>query len=250
MNRGTLRGFGAPVNSGKPLRTVKIKSGAGTFRPLMANSWVRVTLVGGGAGGGRSANASGGGGQGGGAGQSLTVTIQLPGPVSYAVGAGGLGATVANSLGTSGSNTLFGMLGVLGGKSDGTGGYANREGVLTYAAGPFIAGGGGGKNAGGVALGGRAPGFPTAVFTAGDADQPAITAGGGTANGGGGGGCSPYGRGGDGGLGSTTAAAGSTGADGAGYGAGGGGGGGSTSGNSGNGGNGSGGYIIVEELGP
>lgn len=250
MNKGTLPGFGVKPPNDKPIRTVTLTSGTGTFTPLKPNSWCRLTLVAGGAGGSRVAGAtSNSGGQGGGAGQALQVLVRVAGATQYSVGAAGLGAT-AVGLGTSGGSTTFGSLGVLGGSSDGTGGHANREAAGNYAAGPFIAGGGGGRNVSGVVTGGRAAGFPH-ISILNDTDKPivALPGSGGAGNGGGGGGSSLLGRGGDGGNGGTSS--GTPGGDATGYGGGGGGGGGtSSSGVGANGGNASPGVIIIEELGP
>ena len=107
MNRGTLKGFGESGKSGKPIRIVRLSSGAGTFRPLMANSLLIVTLDGAGAGGGGGDGSSGGGA--GGAGARVRKTLRVTGPISYIVGAKGLGGGI-NADGTAGSLTRFGTI--------------------------------------------------------------------------------------------------------------------------------------------
>ena len=68
MNFGMTAAFPGERSTGSALRVVEYTGGSGTFTPLAANSWCRVTIVGGGGGGGRGAtNGAAAGGGGGGA---------------------------------------------------------------------------------------------------------------------------------------------------------------------------------------
>ncbi len=90
---------------GKPKRVVTYTSGSGTFTPLEANSWIRVTLVGGGGGGsGGCFNGSYGyysGLRGGAGGVNVFYFMAVLPSYSYVVGAGGTGATQVGSPGSS-----------------------------------------------------------------------------------------------------------------------------------------------------
>jgi hypothetical protein len=252
-------------SSGKPTLVTALTSGSGTFTPLVSNSWCRITLVGGGGGGARGNTSGSFPNLGGGGGATAYMWRRVAGPVSYSVGAAGVGATANNTSGTGGSVTVFDGVQAAGGSGglpnvsanntpsggiaiEGTAsGAANGSGSMGVSGG---AGGGYDSSLGSV-IGGRGPGFPT-VFVATTANlalwsTPAVTSPGAvvTNNGGAGGGCSVYGKGGNGGDGS--ASAGAVGANAAGYGGGGGGGGAGPT--SGNGGNGSGGLILIEEFG-
>lgn len=149
MNPGLFPGAGDGLLPMRPLRVVTYTSGTGTFTPLAANSWCRVTLVGGGAGGRRGADASGNGGGGGGGGQTVTAWIRISGSVSYAVGSGGLGATASNTWGAGGGQTQLGPLVAFGGYSSSSFGvlYGSAGGGFQADGGPngiSVAGGGGG----------------------------------------------------------------------------------------------------------
>lgn len=245
-----LRGLvSSPVGGGgKPLRVTTYTSGAGTYTPLQANSWVRVTVVAGGSSGAKPSDNSVNAGQGGAAGSTAVAWLCLFGPVSYSVGSRGSGYS---GPGGSGSNV---------------GGRSTFHTVVAYpgdsitgtppAAFHVICGGAGGPAGSGVGQFGkigRAPGIPNyASFTNDLYYGGRGFAGNGSAEGagGGGGGDSMYGAGGNGGNAAITAGGpGFAGADATGYGAGGGGGGCSANGPGGASGNGSGGIIIVEEFG-
>lgn len=249
MNRGTLKGFGESARSGKPIRIVRIASGSGIFRPLVPNSLCVVTVDGGGAGGGGGSNTTGGGG--GGAGARVRKTLRLGGPVSYIVGAKGIGGAI-NTDGTDGSFTRFGTVVASGGnrgRGGGTGGAQGTGGDAASTAANAAndgatAGGGGGPGRGdAIQLSSSAPGFSTGTYQNGQA-----LAGSGTKPGGAGG-DSMRGAGGAGGNGggAGSGAAGNSPSSTAYGGGGGGGGGGTVSGAVG--GDGLGGYIEIEEYG-
>lgn len=245
-----LRGLVSPPVSGggKPLRVTAYTSGTGTYTPLQADSWVRVTVVAGGSSGAKPGDNTPLAGPGGAAGGTAIAWLRLQGPVTYSVGSRGSGYS---GPGGSGSN--------VGGQSifhtvvayPGDGSTATPTTAFHVICGG--AGAPGGNGAGQPGKRGRMAGisnyasFPADVYYGGRA-----FGGGGTAEGAGGGagGDSLYGIGGGGGNGATGAGSpGGAGADATGYGAGGGGGGCSVNGQGGASGNGSGGIIIVEEFG-
>lgn len=243
---------------GGPARVTTYTSGSGTFTPTVANSWCRVTMVSGGGGGSRppdgSAAAGGGGGGGGG---TVIMWLRIAGATDYVVGAGGVGATVANTFGGAGGFTRLGTFSVFGanysppattnlGNLGVSVGGTNSNGV-------GVLGGGGGQGGAAGANNGRSgysSGYLINANTAADLAGVYYSSAGGTAAtnaGGGGGGGGAYGAGGAGGNGSA-GATGGNGANATGNGGGGGGGGqGATT--SGNGGNGTGGVIHIEEFG-
>ncbi len=107
-----------PMNAGLPTRPVPgtllrrtvITNGAGTFAPLFQNVKARVVAQGAGAGGSGYAGAvypamSG---------DMVDVVLHLQGPVTYSVGAGGIGSTGAASPGDGGATT-FGAVIAFGG---------------------------------------------------------------------------------------------------------------------------------------
>lgn len=98
---------------GKPKRTVTYTSGTGTFTPLEANSWCRVTLVGGGsAGGAHTAQCSAGGS----GAEHLVAWLRVTGATAYSVGAGGPAVGVGgNFSGVDGGSSIFGRLTAAGG---------------------------------------------------------------------------------------------------------------------------------------
>jgi len=112
---------GLVSGGGKPNRVTVYTSGSGTFTPLNAsNSFLRVTLTGGGKGG--FAGDQYNGGVGGDAGHTVQVTFKASSPsYSYAVGAGGAGANGASNPGAVGSSanggntTLGSFIGIGGG---------------------------------------------------------------------------------------------------------------------------------------
>lgn len=114
---------GLVSGGGKPNRVTVYTSGSGTFTPLSStNSFLRITLTGGGKGGGiGSENYSGAGGE---AGHTVQVSFKASAPsYAYAVGAGGAGATgiqnpspnSGGTLGANGGNTTIGSFIGLGG---------------------------------------------------------------------------------------------------------------------------------------
>ena len=231
MNLGQIEG-------GSAIRTVTYTSGTGTFTPLVANSWCRVTLVGGGSGG---AN----GGRGGGGGATVVARLRIPsGSVDWAVGAGSAGAAASSSVvAAAGGITYFGRLFAEGARapasvtvSSDTGGrlVAQPDKIGSMFGDASVAGGCGGAYITSSGVSGGSVGDPSITNA-----FPFNTGGqGGGMNGGGGGGNSLYGNGGDGGV------SGAPGQAGTGYGAGGGGSVGAFAA-----GNGSGGLIIIEEFG-
>lgn len=260
MNFGLASAFPGERSAGTALRVVEYKGGSGTFTPLSANSWCRVTIVGGGGGGGRGATTSAAA-TGGGGGATVIQFVRVPTSTTYVVGASAPGASANNTSGTTGNDSRFGTLVAQGGFAGlptagggvSGGGIDISSTVIVQASlGSGQSGGGGGV--GGPAganpgVGGRAPGYAYMAVTNVPSTTTAYVSSGGAAAtnaGGGGGGSSVYGKGGNGGAGhATTGVAGSAGT---GYGAGGGGGGAATT--SGNGGAGSGGFILIEEFGP
>ncbi len=114
--------------SGKPLRVVTYTSGSGTFTPLAANSWCRVTLIGGGGGGSTAGGGiSGGGGGGGGA---VITWVRIPSAVIYTVGAGGTAQGVGDILfGLPGGTTTLASLTVSGGGGGQSNGNPGAPGV-------------------------------------------------------------------------------------------------------------------------
>lgn len=230
---GFLTDFGL---GSKPIRTVSLTSGSGTFTPLVANSWCRVTLVGAGQGGGRPATSTFGAG-GGASGAVGVFWVRVPTNAVYAVGAGGAGATASNTQGSIGGATMFGAADVPGGPVAGSNNVQLNGGQagLGFALGQGFIGSSSGAGgpvglAGGSAFGGGTGGAGAS----------------GVGGGGGGAGCL-YGVPGNGGE-ANAAGPGAAGTDATGYGAGGGGGGGGTTAG-GNGGNGAGGLILIEEFG-
>lgn len=111
-----------------PLRVVELVSGSGTFTPLVANSWCRITLVGAGAGGARRNATNGGGG-----GQPGCITVfwmRVASALSYAVGAGGIGALVNTDVPGAGGNTSIGPA-ICPGGSSGSADSQNVSAVLS-----------------------------------------------------------------------------------------------------------------------
>ena len=239
MNEGL---FGVPTGASaasRPKRTVTYTSGTGTFTPLEADSWCRVTLVGGGGGGGKGISGSNGG-AGGAGGQTVVTWLRVASATAYAVGAAGVGGTN----GTAGGETSLGVVKAVGG-GGGSGVYSTSNtaqvqstngdynvstSYLPTAMAGATAGGFGAPPASGASTSGGRPGVASTAYS-GSASSFTY---------GGGGGSSLYGTGGAGGLG--------VGAAGTGYGAGGAGGGFSAATYQ-NAGNGTGGIIIIEEFG-
>lgn len=232
-----VRGIvGIASGSGDPLRVVTYTSGAGTFTPLEANSWVRVTVVAGGGGG--QPGSGGSGGSGGSAGGTACAWLLLTGAVSYSVGSGG-------APGISGLPSYFHT--VKSWCSDPNTTVPNDIYHIVVGG----AGGNGGSTGSSVGISGRTPGcsqnLMQSIYAGRSTGGNVFSNFGG---GGGGGGDSLYGIGGNGGNGAASAGAtGSNGQAATGYGAGGGGGGGSGAGAQGTGGSGTGGIIIIEEFG-
>lgn len=110
---------------------------AGVFR-------VRVTVIGGGGGGGKrtgSASSGAGGGGGGGGVSEGFVTVTPGASINVTVGAGGAGATVANTAGTNGGASSFGIAvtatgGNGGGITGGGNGGVGSGGDLNTSLGP------------------------------------------------------------------------------------------------------------------
>jgi len=244
----------------KPLRVVTYTSGTGTFTPLVANSLCRVTVVAGGAGGGRGKNGAApiSPGLGGGAGEGVQAVLRLTGAQAYSVGAGGAGATVAETQGAAGSQSSLGPVRANGGfgglfntsTNGGKGGGTADQSTLlnwTQGAGRTYGGAGGGCTAS-VALAGNCAGAPYQVQgLTNNLGSSAPGAAGGSYPGGGGGGDSLVGLGANGGAGNNGGVA--TAGAAAAANSGGGGGGGGAGGTTGNGGNGGSGIIIIEEFG-
>ena len=211
----------------KPIRTVTLTVGSGTFIPLNDNALLEVTLQAAGGSGARPSDGSSTGGGGGGAGGMKRRTMRAPiAGINYEVGAGG--PAPANSgaaaQGVDGGGTRFGRIYVGGGKGGKVNGDAGVGGLIgsnlsTEASETGTPGGAGGN--GGVSAPGKkgcAPGFQQTGSESGLAPGGTSASDGG----GGGGGDSEFGTGGAGGNGgsSATAAGAATG-----YGSGGGGGG-------------------------
>lgn len=240
--------------SGKPIRVVNYTSGSGTFTPLETNSWCRVTLVGGGAGGCRSSSTSPG--RGGGAGGMAVYFVRVAGATTYAVGAGGDGASTANTEGGVGGATIFGNLRVEGGRNNGSTTNGNDNTAGRYSSNPtnfngvgYFGGPGGSSGTSSInnATDGTPGSLPAQYIAGWVGDNQGTKSAGNNYGGGGGGGYTIYGNGGVGGNG-TDSGSGTVGGNATGAGGGGGGGGSGPSGTS-NGGNGSSGLIIIEEFG-
>lgn len=260
------------IPGNKPKRVVELTSGTGTFTPLVANSWCRVTLQapgGGGAGGVTAPVYQTQGAGGGGAGGCVTLWLRVAGATPYVVGAGGAGGATPNTAGVAGGVVGFANIKIPGGKggsnassNSGRGGDGSFIGAQLAALKQtdFLTGipGGAGGTSFGSSNGGFVAGYPYGNNSSdgtnayGPIFAYLLGAGGGSTIsdfylGGGGGGSSAYGTGGAGGNSNNAGAAGA-GASGSGYGSGGGGGGnGSSAG--GAGGSGAGGLILIEEFG-
>lgn len=163
-------GFGGS----KPIRTVTITSGTGTFTPLMANSICRIVLQGAGAGGsGYNASSATPGTSG----ARLDVTMRVTGPQSYSIGAKGLGGIAgATTAPTNGGDTTFGTLIAPGGiarvNTAQDGPAKGRGGVYTA----------GEDRPGAIDRGGNSLYGPGGAANGGSAAATSYGAGGGSAN--------------------------------------------------------------------
>ncbi len=128
---------------------VEILTGTTSYTPTSGTFAILVELIaGGGSGGGGGSTAvsaaAGGGGGGGGYSASLIVAPGV-GPITVAVGAGGLAPTAGNNVGNAGNDTSFNSGAVLA--KAGLGGGAGGTGGTTPL---FVLGGAGGASGSGV----------------------------------------------------------------------------------------------------
>jgi len=207
VGRGILRGVGVRsipppfIATGGTITeadgyTIHTFTSSGNFEVLSGSGDVEYLVVGGGGAGAGNSGASSGGGGAGGFRDSETEGLMplTKGTYPVVVGAGGIGTTVSNVRGQSGSPSSFNGIISLGGGGGGTGTSAPS----TSSGGAGASGGGGGCNSGAGGAGTAGQGFAGA--TAGT--EGVYPAGGGGGAGGAGGARPGYNS--DGGIGKTS----------------------------------------------